>query len=203
MERNIARRDLLKSAPAAAGVLALTAQRSIQAPAPTQPSTYPEIGSEKYAPADYPIRAKRFSEVSITDTFWKPKLTTNADVSIPFEAHRSGTHGLSDNVLEAAIYSLETHPDPTLESEVEARVRELVGRPGCGARLPRNSGFEIAVARFNATGKRDLLDPAIEAAGALYENLKVNRPPFSGGERDAINCLQLFRATRDKRHLDL
>ena len=66
MDRNIARRDFLRTAPAAAGVLALAAQGSIEAAAPTQPSTYPEIGSEKYTPADYPIRAKRFSEVSIT-----------------------------------------------------------------------------------------------------------------------------------------
>ena len=28
-------------------------------------------------------------------------------------------------------------------------------------------------------------------------------PPFSGGERDAINCVQLYRVTHDKKHLDL
>jgi uncharacterized protein len=203
MERNIARRDFLKSAPAAAGVLALTAQGAVEVSAPAQQSAYPEIGSEPYTPADYPIRAKRFSEVRITDSFWKPKLAINADVTIPFEAHRSGTRGLSGNVLEAAISSLETHPDPALQSEVEARVQELVARPEREGNVPSNSGFEIAVAWFNATGKRDLLDPSIKAAAALYENFKVNRPPFSGGERDAINCLQLYRATHDKRHLDL
>ena len=32
---------------------------------------------------------------------------------------------------------------------------------------------------------------------------KRDNPPFSGGERDAINCLQLYRATHDKKHLDL
>jgi hypothetical protein len=47
------------------------------------------------------------------------------------------------------------------------------------------------------------LDPAIATAATLYENFKVKRPPFSGGERDAINCLQLYRATHDKKHLDL
>ena len=31
----------------------------------------------------------------------------------------------------------------------------------------------------------------------------ANNPPFSGGERDAINCVQLYRATHDKKHLDL
>ena len=31
----------------------------------------------------------------------------------------------------------------------------------------------------------------------------MNDPPFSGGERDAINCVQLYRVTHDKKHLDL
>ena len=31
----------------------------------------------------------------------------------------------------------------------------------------------------------------------------TSNPPFSGGERDAINCLQLYRVTHDKKHLDL
>src|SRR5262249_40020478 len=147
MERTIARRDFLKSAPAAAGVLALTAQGAAQASAPAQPSTYPEIGREAYTPTDYPIRAKRFSEVSITDSFWKLKLATNAGVTIPFLAHRSATRGLSGNVLEAAIYSLQTHPDPALQSEVEARVQELAqGRPEREGSVPSNSGFEVAVA---------------------------------------------------------
>ncbi len=37
----------------------------------------------------------------------------------------------------------------------------------------------------------------------MYEDFSLNDPPFSGGERDAINCLQLYRATHDKKHLDL
>ena len=34
---------------------------------------------------DYPIQPKRYSEVKIKDAFWKPKITTNAEVTIPFE----------------------------------------------------------------------------------------------------------------------
>jgi len=112
--------------------------------------------------------------------------------------------GLSGNVLEAAIYSLQTHPDSALQAHVDARVRELAqGRPEREGSVPSNGGFEVAVAWYQATGKRELLDPAIATASTLYENFKVKRPPFSGGERDAINCLQLYRATHDKKHLDL
>jgi DUF1680 family protein len=66
-----------------------------------------------------------------------------------------------------------------------------------------NSGFEVAATYYNVTGKRTLLDQAIRSADALYEDFRVNNPPFSGGERDAINCVQLYRATHEKKHLDL
>jgi DUF1680 family protein len=201
MERRIDRRDFLKAAPAAASVIAIAARGELSA---TEPPAYPEIGSVVYTPSDYPIRAKSFSEVRVTDEFWKPKLDTNARVTIPFEAQRSGTRGLSGNVLEAAIYSLQTHPDPALQAQVDARVQELAhARAEREGGVPGNNGFEVAVAWLNATGKRDLLEPSVTAAAALYENFKKNRPAFSGGERDAINCLQLYRATRDKKHLDL
>jgi hypothetical protein len=143
---------------------------------------YPEIGSQPYTPADYPIHAKRFSEVEVTDSFWKPKIATNAEVTIPMEAQRIGApgDGLTGNVLEAAIYSLETHPDAALQAQVDARIEAL--RQAMEERLRlNNTGYEVAVAWHIATGKRTLLDPAIKSAAALYEDFKVNHPPFSGG----------------------
>jgi len=200
---DIPRREFLKAAPAAASFLALAAHQPAPEPAP-EPG-YPEIGSAKYTPSDYPIHAKPFTEVTITDDFWKPKLARNADVTIPFEAHRSGmpAEGLSGNVLEAAIHSLETHPDTALQSLVDARINDLATGQPAQRRRAGNEGFEVAVAWYRATGKRTLLDPAIATAAALYEDFKVNHSPFTGGERDAINCLQLYRVTHDKTHLDL
>jgi DUF1680 family protein len=203
MDRPIARRDFLKEAPAAAGLLAA----GLQLPALSVPTEtpYPDIGAQPYTPiADYPIRAKRFSEVTVSDAFWKPKIATNAEVTIPFEAQRTGGPGggLSGNVLEAAIYSLETHPNAGLDAQVRARVAAL-SRGEDARRALNNNGFEVAVAWYEATGERALLDPAIKTASALYEDFKVKKPPFSGGERDAINCLRLYHATHDKKHLDL
>jgi len=203
MERPVARRDFLKAAPAAASLLAagMHLPESVVPPE----STYPQIGAQPYTPvADYPIRAKRFSEVTVSDAFWKPKITTNAEVTIPFEAKRTGAPGggLNGNVLEAAIHSLETHPDASLDAQVRARVA-AIARGESGRRQQGNDGFEVAVAWYEATGERTLLDPAIATAATLYEDFKVRKPPFSGGERDAINCLQLYRATHDKKHLDL
>jgi DUF1680 family protein len=202
MDHDIPRRDFLKAAPAAAGILVAIAQ----APAAQQQTrqSAPKIGRESYTPTDYPIRATRFSEVTMTDDFWKPRIAINASVTIPQQASRLGDpdDGLRGNVLEAAIHSLQTHPTPALEARVQERV-EALQRTMEERRRPRNNGFEIAVAWYNATGKRTLLDPAIKQAAALYDDFERNDPPFSGGERDATNCLQLYRATHDRQHLDL
>ena len=66
-----------------------------------------------------------------------------------------------------------------------------------------NGGFEVAATRFQTTAQRDLLDAAIRTAGELTEDFRARNPPFSGGERDAMNCVQLYRATGDRQHLDL
>ena len=47
------------------------------------------------------------------------------------------------------------------------------------------------------------MEKATASADALYEDFRTNNPPFSGGERDAINCVQLYRVTHDRKHLDL
>lgn len=198
----IARREFLKTASAAAGALACAARLPVaHAEAQSASAGSVQIGSRAYTPvADYSIRAKRYAEVALRDAFWQPKVATNATVTIPFEVQKLTENGraLSGNVLEAAIYSLETHPDAALQKIVDSSVGSLAARPERG-----NGGFEVAAAWFQATGRRDLLDPAIASADALYEDFRVRNPPFNGGERDAINCLQLYRITRDKKHLDL
>jgi DUF1680 family protein len=195
----IARRDFLKAAPAAAGV-AVSAM-SGQSPARPRAATPPAIGSARYTPVrDYPIQPKRPWDVTLTDTFWKPRMATNAQVTIPFQIEKAGgtARGLSGNVLEAAMLSLKTFPDARLEAQVDAAVTQLQQKPRAG-----NGGFEVAATRYQTTAQRDLLDAAIRTAGELTEDFRARNPPFSGGERDAMNCVQLYRATGDRQHLDL
>ncbi|MGH9419415.1 MAG: beta-L-arabinofuranosidase domain-containing protein, partial [Thermoanaerobaculia bacterium] len=104
--------------------------------------------------------------------------------------------------LEAAILSLTTHPNPALQAQVDARIRAIADAPGSG-RNDGNSGFEVAATYYNATGKRDLVEKAIASAEAVYEDFRTRNPPFSGGERDAINCVQLYRVTHNRKYLDL
>jgi len=206
----IARRDFLKATPAAVSVAAYVAAARAsasvdvdgQAKAASQPADT-AIAATPYTPVlDYPIQPKRYSDVRLTDKFWKPKITTNAEVTIPFEAQKLAAmpRGFSGNVLEAAILSLKTHPDAHLQAQVDARIQEMKG-----ARSGRNGNgsFEVAATYYNTTGNRDLLDHAITAADALYAEFQARNPPFSGGERDAINCVQLYRVTHDRKHLDL
>src|SRR5574341_693876 len=199
MSQKIDRRGFLKTVPAASA--AAYSGLFTRADGQTSKPTSVRIGTASYTPVgDYPLRPKRSHEVRIQDRFWGPKIRTNAEVTIPFESQKlaQSERRFSVNVLEAAITSLQTHPNPALAAQVEQQVRALASQTWQG-----NSNFEVAAAYYHATGKRDLLDQAIKTANKLYENFRVNNPPFSGGERDAINCVQLYRATGDKKHLDL
>ena len=191
------RRDFLKTTSIAAGGLALTGRPPLEA---VQKPRDVRISSESYRPSDYSIKPIRYSDVVLQDAFWKSKVALNATVTIPFEVRKltDGGREFGNNVLEAAILSLQTHPDDALQAQIDARISTLRQRPARG-----NNGFEVAATYYKVTGRRDLLDKAVEAAEALYQDFRTNNPPFSGGERDSLNCAQLYRVTQDRKHLDL
>lgn len=198
MSNRILRREFLKTGSMAAGALA-AARLTTQAPKPRPGDV--RISTPAYKPVDdYPIQAKRYSDVILKDDFWKPMVARNAEVTIPFEVAKlsEGGRGFGGNVLEAAILSLASHPNPKLQAQVDERVRAISQAAASG-----NRGFEVAATYYEVTGKRDLLEPSIKAADALYQDFKLNNPPFNGGERDATNCIRLYRVTRDRKHLDL
>ena len=126
MDHRIARRDFIKTA--GAGVLAAAAKGPSPAQASSRNQADSRLSGAAYVPnADYPRRPKRFSEVAIRDRFWQPKIKLNADVTIPFEIQKSVESGrpFSNNVLEAAIHSLQMFPDAKLQAQVEARIQEI------------------------------------------------------------------------------
>jgi len=198
------RREFLKTAALAAGAAGAASLRGAtsEVAAADQAVTIAGSGAAySHVPGrDYPIQPKRFSEVRLTDAFWKPKVDVNARVTIPLEVHKfvDGEREFGGNILEAAIMSLKTHPDDELKKLVDAQIRSTGQAPGRG-----NNGFEVAATYFSVTGNRDLIDRAIGAADALYDDFTKRNPPFSGGERDATNCIALYRVTCNKKHLDL
>ena len=76
MDAKLSRRRFLKTAPPAAGMLAYAGQ----GPAPANPAPQTKrkssdvtLSGTAYTPVpDYPIQPKRYSEVTVKDTFWKP-----------------------------------------------------------------------------------------------------------------------------------
>src|SRR5579864_7736153 len=148
MDSKVPRRAFLEAVPAAVGMLAYAAPATAAEPAPRTALKAADvtISATPYTPVpDYPIQPKRYAEVALRDTFWKPKVSTNAEVTIPFEVQKltapGSGRGLYGGVLEAAILSLQTHHDPQLQAQVDARIQTLKQTPSRG-----NSGFEIAVA---------------------------------------------------------
>jgi uncharacterized protein len=204
MDHHVNRREFLKAATAASSALACVgATADAIADAETGAADDPaKITDRDYvAVADYPIQPAPFWDVTLEDNFWKPKVDLNAKVTIPFEVRKlmATPRGLTGNVLEAAMCSLKTHPDAALQRQVDAAV-DAAQRPH-----PRegNSGFEAAVTWASTTGDRALIRASTRIASALYDDFVLHDPPFSGGERDAINCVQLYRATHDVTHLAL
>ena len=120
------RRDFLKAASLslAAGAAAFPEVISGQSP---RPGAVNISGTPyQHRPGrDYPIRAQGFADVRLTDEFWKPKVDLNAAVTIPLEVHKfvDGEREFGGNILEAAIMSLKTHPDPGLQALVDAQIR--------------------------------------------------------------------------------
>lgn len=101
------------------------------------------------ADRDYPIKPVPFTDVSIEDRFWSPRLETTRLVSIPYCFEKCEETGRIDNfaiagglmegkyrgalyndsdlykVIEAAAYSLSVHPDPKLEQYVDEVVAKI------------------------------------------------------------------------------
>ena len=210
MNATVPRRDFIKAVSAAAGALAYRPGVSASLASEHSPvvddalPTTPILSSVDYQPRKYPIEPKRFTEVRLNDSFWQPRMQRNAEITIPFEVQKFllKERPFTNNVLQAAIYSLQTYPDAKLQAWVESSVTEITSEPE-GKRGPRNDGFEVAAAYYTSTGRRNLLDRAIPTADAIYKIYQTTNPPFSGGERDAINCIALYQVTGEKRYLDL
>ena len=193
-----------------------------------------------------------FQDVTIQDCFWAPRRETNRLASIPFSlqkleeagnledmrlAARGATNGFRGPVfmdsdlykaLEAAAYSLATHPDPALEQQVDAIIQLLaaaqqpdgylnsyftVKEPAkrwtnlrdCHELYCAGHMFEAAVAHYQATGKTNFLHIAIRYAD--YIDSVFGPPPkrlgYPGHPEIELALVKLWRATGNPRYFDL
>lgn len=205
MNRNIPRRRFLRTAPAAGALAYATTGRAIEPTVSGATTDGPpdiELWRSRHTlAADYPIRPSLPYEVTLADGFWRPRVQRNAQVTIPLEVRKleAAPRQTRGGVLEAAMLSLMTRPDPWLQAWVDKRVGELAGEEAPAS----NRDFGVAATRYHTTGDRDLLDRASQSAALLYDDFQANDPPFSGGERDSLNCSRLYRVTGNPEHLQL
>lgn len=187
------------------------------------------------AGADYAIRAVPIDAVQIDDGFWRAKLETNRTVTIPHIMRQNELTGRVANfakaarrvqgeyvgrrfndtdvykIIEAASYSLISHPDPALDKQLDGLIELIAAaqekdgylfpartinpeKPAAGVGTERwmyengshelyNCGhlYEAAVAHFMATGKRSLLNVAIKNADLVRSTFGPNAKHMAPG----------------------
>ena len=162
--------------------------------------------------SDYSVEPVPLSQVDITDEFWAPKIEINRTVSIQHLFRKNEERGRTDapRAIEAAAYMIAKRADPALESYVDRLIDDSVA--GVERRLakpletPPVSGnfLEAAVAYFEATGKRKMLDSAIKAADAMDAAFGPGKKTYiSGHEGLKIGLIRLYRHTGDARYARL
>lgn len=197
------------------------------------------------------LRAVPFNEVEVNDSFWSPRQEVNRRVSIPVNLEMLEKSGNLRNLelaaqrakdgftgpvfmdsdvykaLEAASYSLATHPDQALEARLDQiigilaaaqlpdgylnsyyEVKEPEGRWSnlrdnhelyCAGHL-----FEAAVAHYRATGKTNFLEVARKLAdhiGSVFG--PQGRAGYPGHPEIELALVKLSLVTGEKRYFEL
>lgn len=191
--------------------------------------------------------------VALNDDFWEPRLRINREVTIPGQLRHCEATGRIDNFrrasgkkqiafqglyfndsdvykwLEAASFSLATHPDPALDADVDAVIAEIAAAQEPDGYLNTYFMFErrgerwanlkdmheiycaghliqAAVAHHRATGKPSLLDVARKLADCLdnaFGDAPGKRLGACGHEEAEMALVELYRATGEARYLAL
>jgi DUF1680 family protein len=193
-----------------------------------------------------------FSSVRIRDDFWDRRLKINREISLPWQYKQCLENGRinafrlqwkpgegeaphvfwdSDVAkwVEAASYSLATHPDPALEELLEKTVALMVSAQQPDGYL--NTHFtvteqdkrwthlrdkhelycaghlmEAGVAHFQATGRRNLLDAVCRYADyidSVFGPEPGKKRGYCGHEEIELALVRLYHATGVRRYLDL
>ncbi len=193
-----------------------------------------------------------FTAVMLNDDFWAPRLRVNRERTLAIELEQCRRTGRIEALrlqwrpgqkpephifwdsdvakwLEAASYSLATHPDAQLEAQVDEVVALLAAAQQPDGYL--NSHFtsveperrwtnlrdrhelycaghliEAGVAHYQATGQRALLDVVARYAdhiGAVFGLGPGQKRGYSGHEEIELALVKLYRVTGERRYLAL
>jgi uncharacterized protein len=194
-----------------------------------------------------------FTDVTFEDAFWKPRIEANRAVTIPHiyrkceETGRIGAFDLNferavpspvfqifqdsdiGKWIQAAAYSLATHPDPQLELQLDNLIDKIVSAQQADGYL--NTHFivaqpemrfrnlrdwhelycaghlvEAAVAYFQATGKRKFLDAMcryIDLIADTFGPAAGQKRGYCGHPEIELALISLYHATDNPRYLEL
>ncbi len=198
------------------------------------------------------LRPVPLDAVQIDDAFWSPRLALNRDVTLPAQLRHleetgrianfrrasgkvtgafQGQFAFNDSDVykwvEAAAWSLATHPDTQLDADLDAVIAEIAGAQQADGYLNTYFMFEreperytnlkdlheiycaghlmqAAIAHHRATGKTSLLAVAVRLADHLDDVFGPGkRVGACGHEECEMALVELYRETGETRYLTL
>ena len=197
------------------------------------------------------MKALPFTDVTIQDRFWAPRQATNSEKTIPHELEQCRTTGRINNfakaaglisgdfegiffndsdvhkLVEAASYTLQTHPNPAWEAELDDVIDTIAKSQQADGYLNsyftlvepqkrwQNLGmmhelycaghlFEAGVAHYQATGEQKLLDVACRFADLIDSTFgHGKRDGLPGHQGIELALVKLARVTGEARYMSL
>ena len=206
-------------------------------------------GRKKAATVSKLITPVKFSEVTIDDGFWSPRLQSHKDVTLKvcidqienqtgrIRNFENAAKGLGEHsgiyfddsdvykALEGMAYSLQNNPDPELEAKCDEWIDKfaaaqqedgylntyytLTGLENRWSDMGMHEMYcaghmtEAAVAYYNVTGKRKLLDVAIKMADHMMTVFGPGKRDWvPGHEEIELALVKLYQVTGEKKYLD-
>ena len=162
---------------------------------------------------DYAIRPVSFVDVSIQDRFWKPRIDTAVNVTIPYDFEKCQETGRIDNfakagglmegshegiyyndsdvfkVVEGAAYALQVAPNPALESYLDDLIDKF-------AAAQEDDGYLYTARTIDPANAPEPCGPA------RWSNLAVNHELYNVGHMYEA-AVAYFQATGKRKFLDV